>query len=176
MSSAEMLRDTVLRLIMRDLQAMQREIAAYPDDTSLWTVPSGISNSGGTLALHLSGNLRGFIGAMLGGSGYVRHRESEFALRGLSRDVVIAELVDAERQVIGALRALDLATLDADFPIVVMETTMSTGVFLLHLAAHSAYHLGQVDYHRRLSTGDGSTVKTISIPAMVAPLPEVRAV
>ena len=68
MDSRDVLRDTVLRLVLRDLAALQREVTAYPDDESLWRVAPGITNSGGTLALHLAGNLRGFIGSVLGGS------------------------------------------------------------------------------------------------------------
>ena len=169
--SAE-LRDTILRLLLRDLDALQQEISAYPDDASLWTVPSGIANSGGTLALHLAGNLRHFVGHLLGASGYVRAREREFATRDLTRAAVLDELADTVTQVTRALSALDPAQLEAPFPVPVLDTQLRTDVMLLHLATHLTYHLGQVDYHRRLTTATPTTVKTISIPALVRPLPE----
>jgi uncharacterized damage-inducible protein DinB len=171
MDARTTLRDTIWRLLDRDLDAMQQEIAAYPSDEALWTTPAGIANAGGTLALHLAGNLRHFIGALLGGSGYVRDRAYEFSARGLTRAAVNAELADAQRQVTEALTALDPARLDAPFPQAVMETTLPTQAFLLHLCTHLTYHLGQVDYHRRLTTGDRTTVTTINIPALATPRP-----
>ena len=171
MDPRDVLRDTVLRLLLRDLAALQREVAAYPDDATLWRVAPGIANSAGTLALHLAGNLRGFIGAVLGGSEYVRDREREFTATGLSREEVTLELADAEIQVMRALSTLDLARLDSEYPQRLAETTLRTDVFLLHLATHASYHLGQIDYHRRLLTGDSSTARTLSIPALVQPLP-----
>ncbi|MBL0170807.1 MAG: DUF1572 family protein [Gemmatimonadaceae bacterium] len=176
MDSRDVLRDTVLRLLLRDLAALQREVTAYPDDASLWRTAPSISNSGGTLALHLAGNLRGFISSVLGGSEYVRDREREFTATGLSRADVTLELADAEIQVMRALSTLDLAQLDVEYPHAVMATRLRTDVFLMHLACHASYHLGQIDYHRRLMTGDSATAKTLSIPALVEPLPDYRAI
>lgn len=176
MDSRESIRDTVLRLCIRDLTAMQREVAAYPDDASLWKVAPGIANSGGTLALHLVGNLRHFIGAVLGGTGYVRERDAEFGTRGLSRDVVVAELATALGDITRTLRSLDPAKLSAPFPQAFGELRAGTDVFLMHLVAHLAYHLGQTDYHRRLITGDGTTVQTMGIPGLLAPLPDVASI
>jgi hypothetical protein len=44
---------------------------------------------------------------------------------------------------------------------------VSTGLFLTHLVAHLAYHLGQIDYHRRLVTGQTDGVGAVSIPALL---------
>jgi uncharacterized damage-inducible protein DinB len=169
------LRDTVLRLLLRDLAALQREVAAYPDDASLWRVVPGIANSGGTLGLHLAGNLRQFIGAVLGGSDYVRDREREFTATGLTREEVQHELAEAEIQVMRALTTLDLARLDMEYPHVLAETRLRTDVFLMHLATHASYHLGQIDYHRRIITGNAATAATLSIPELVHPLPRSSA-
>lgn len=163
------LRDTILRLVVRDLEAIQQEIASYPSDDALWAIPPGVSNSGGTLALHLAGNLRHYIGARLGNSGYVRDRAYEFAARGLTRETVIAELTDAQRQVVRTLRSLDSARLLEPFPEAVGDTQLRTDEFLLHLATHLTYHMGQVDYHRRLTTLSNTTVRTLNLPAMLRP-------
>ena len=171
MDARVVLRDTILRLLLRDLAALQREMAAYPDDASLWRVVPGISNSGGTLALHLAGNLRSFIGSVLGGSEYVRDRDREFTATGLTREEVRLELADAEIQVMRALSTLDLARLDLEYPHVLAETRLRTDVFLMHLATHASYHLGQIDYHRRIITGNAATAMTLSIPALAVPLP-----
>jgi hypothetical protein len=167
--------ESIGRLLDRDLHALQQEMAAYPDDDALWVLPPGVANSGGTLALHLVGNLRHFIGAVLGGGSYVRDREQEFSQRGLSRHAVIAMIADTRRDVMSVLSALNPARLSQPFPIAVLDTQLVTSDFLLHLCTHLTYHVGQVDYHRRITTGQGRTVKTISIPALVAPWPSETA-
>ena len=170
------IRDSVLRILLRDIAALQREIAAYPDDTSLWALPPGIANSGGTLALHLVGNLRHFIGTVLGHTGFVRTRDAEFASRGISRDALIAELGAAQADVVRTLRHLDPAALDAEYPQALGEMRVGTTVFLLHVVSHFGYHLGQTDYHRRLVTGNGETVQTMGVTALNTELPTVSPV
>lgn len=167
-------RDTVLRLLHRDLTAAQREVEAYPDDAALWRVVPGIGNSGGTLAMHLAGNLRHFIGATLGATGYARDRDAEFSVRGISRAEVSRHLNDAMTQVTNTLRVLDPSTLDAVYPITVgTALTVRTDVYFVHLVAHASYHLGQIDYHRRIVTGNGATMETVSLSALLGPLPDV---
>lgn len=157
-------------LLQREVKGMQAEVAAYPDDQAAWRLLPGWSNSGGTLVLHTAGNLRHFIGAVLGKDGYVRDREAEFARRGLSRK----ELEDELQRALEALtKALDTLSgehekgpdpLSLPYP---MEfpggRRLSTGAMLLHLLSHAAYHLGQLDYHRRAVTGMGETVGTVAL-------------
>ncbi len=172
--SGSVLKDTVLRLIHRDLKAMQREIKGYPDDASLWKIVPGIQNSGGTLALHVAGNLRHFVGATIGGTGYARDREEEFNTRDLTRSAVCAVLEAAVRDVTHTLRGMDLSLMDTPYPLeLVGDITLRVDVMLVHLAPHSAYHLGQIDYHRRMITGNGETMNTLPLGALVAALPEV---
>jgi uncharacterized damage-inducible protein DinB len=156
-----------LRTIMlRDLGALKRELGAYPDDETVWTVPAGVPNSAGTLALHLAGNLHHYVGAVLGGSGYVRDREEEFGARDLPRSELMARIDAASAAVDGALRELDENRLDEPFPADFPHGRVAAGRFLLHLATHLAYHLGQVDYHRRLVTGDATGVEAQSLKAI----------
>lgn len=166
-------RDAVLRVLARDIAAMQREIAAYPDDQSVWVVPPGIANSGGTLALHLVGNLRHFVGTVLGQTGFVRTRDAEFSTRDVSRDALVAALETTLADVVRTMRGMDPSQLDAEFPQAFGDVRCGTTVFLVHLATHLGYHLGQTDYHRRMVTGNGATVQTMGVPALVAPLPDV---
>jgi hypothetical protein len=160
--------ETVRVLLERELDAFTREIEAYPTDDSVFATPPGITNSAGSLALHCAGNLQHFIGARLGNSGYVRDRDKEFATRGLTRADLVAELARAKQAVHDALGARALSSIPSVFPDKVAGKTMTTEVFVLHLVAHLAYHLGQVDYHRRITTGDATTADTVSVSALPA--------
>ena len=140
--------ETCKTILLRDLAALRRELEQYPDDASLWRPLPGIANPGGNLALHLAGNLQFFIGAQLGHSGYVRERDREFATRDLDRARVIQE-VDAAAKVVEEV----LATLDPSALEQLAANPAAGGRSLEHLCAHLAYHLGQVNYHRRLITG-----------------------
>ena len=163
------IRPVLRTMVLRELRALDREIAAYPDDESLWTAPAGAPNSAGNLALHLAGNLRHFIGATLAGTGYKRDREAEFATRGLSR----AELRELIAATIAELStAFDKITdeqLDSVFPLPIQERRLRTSDFLTHLAVHLSYHLGQIDYHRRLTTKNGVSLDTVS-PKELTPI------
>ena len=120
----------------------------------MWLVPDGLPNSGGTLALHIAGNLRHFVGTVLGGDSYVRDRDAEFAKRGVPRAELIGEL--RQRGEGGSRRraAPRSGEVQRTVPICRWRTDGSnTGDFMLHLATHLAYHVGQVDFHRRIVTG-----------------------
>jgi uncharacterized damage-inducible protein DinB len=137
-------------LLLRDLASLQKEIASYQDDASLWVTLPGTLNSGGNLALHLAGNLRHFIGALIGNSGYVRERDLEFSTKNLSR-VQVNEILDAcAKEVSLALSKCDDSILKTDFPAEIKGTDRTTGAVLMHLMGHLNYHLGQINYHRRI--------------------------
>ena len=152
------------RVVAREIAAVKAEVLGYPDDASLWTELPGLPNSGGTLALHLAGNLRHFIGRGMGGSEYVRDRDAEFKTRGISRTDVAA-LIDAAATEVAAA----FATAPADFVDLAPPMQMPNGakiqmpVGVLHLMAHLAYHLGQLDYHRRSVTGQVAGVGAMDI-------------
>jgi uncharacterized protein DUF1572 len=150
-------------LILRELRGTQREIEQYPNDESVWAMPPGIKNSAGNLALHLAGNLQHFVGARLGGSSYVRDREAEFSQRHLSRAELVRELGRAIESIEKGFSKIKEKDLAAAFPDQVAGVSPGTGEFLLHIAVHLGYHLGQIDYHRRLVTGDATTVDTVSV-------------
>ena len=161
-----LLRDALRKIIIRDLKALDREIESYPDDESLWLTPPGISNSAGNLSQHLTGNIRHFFGAVLAKNGYVRDRDSEFATKGRSR----AELREDVRATIAELDAA-LGSITADqlksiYPIPLRDQKVNTADFVTHLAVHFAYHLGQIDYHRRLLTRDPVAASTVDTMGM----------
>lgn len=155
------------RFFGRELATVRDELLAYPDTSSIWAVPAGLPNSAGTLALHLAGNLRWFIGAQLGGSGYVRDRDAEFASRNIERDELVRLIEVASDEVTRALATLDDAKLDEIFPLEVAGARLPTGRFIGHLAVHLAYHLGQMDYHRRIVTGVNKAVGALAPSALM---------
>ena len=154
------------RLINRELASLRDELLAYPDERALWDTPTGLPNSAGNLALHLVGNLRFFIGTQLGATGFVRDRDAEFAKRGVPRTEIVKSIETAADEVTRTLATLDAAQLERVFPVEVGGHKIQTGLFLQHLASHLAYHLGQVDYHRRVVTGNAVSVGAIPVPPL----------
>jgi uncharacterized damage-inducible protein DinB len=153
-----------LRSIMaRELRAFRRELEAYPDEASIWRIVPGTPNTGGTLALHVAGNLRHFLGSILGKDGYVRDRNAEFARRDVSQAELIAGIDSAIESVERTLATLSDAALRQPYPEPIAARRVETRVFLLHLASHLAYHLGQIDYHRRTASGDPKGVDAVSV-------------
>lgn len=141
---------TLQQLYKRDLTRLKTEITSYTKEENLWVVDGAIANSGGNLCLHLLGNLNAFIGAKIGNTGYVRDREFEFA----GKDVPVATLVQQIDETIHvvqeALALVGQEMLASEYPIQVFKEKMTYEFFLIHLSSHLTYHLGQINYHRRL--------------------------
>ncbi len=145
-----MLTETLIKLFTRDLNALKTQVNSYKDEKNLWIVTKDISNSAGNLCLHLIGNLNHYIGAILGDSGYVRQRDLEFSLKDIPKaDLIklINDTIDVVENTLGNLTEVDL---QKEYKRRVFEDTMTTAYFLVHLSMHLAYHLGQINYHRRL--------------------------
>ena len=145
-------------MLDRDLRALRREVEAYPEDGTLWQAVPGIPNVAGTLVLHLTGNLQHYFGARLGSTGYIRNRAAEFARRDVPRSELLSQIEAARVAVKQAVTHIGEAELAADFPEPVGGSMVQTGEYLIHLATHFAYHLGQIDYHRRMVTGNATGV------------------
>lgn len=141
---------SIQTILERDLKKLEEEITLYPSEETLWTIAGTIKNPAGNLCLHLCGNLQHYIGAVLGGSGYIRNREREFAARNVSREALISEIQKTKMAVRSALEKLDPNTLYNIYPEQVFSYSMTTAYFLIHLTSHLGYHLGQINYHRRL--------------------------
>ncbi|CAN5772487.1 hypothetical protein BH11BAC3_BH11BAC3_05160 [soil metagenome] len=138
------------QLFSRDLNKLKVEIESYSDEKLLWKVDKEITNSAGNLCLHLIGNLNTFIGKELGGTGYERNRPLEFSLKDVPRIDLVKMIEDAALVVETTLSAITEKQLNEIYPVEVFEKEMTTGYFLIHLAMHLSYHLGQINYHRRL--------------------------
>jgi hypothetical protein len=150
------LAEELAALFVRDLTRLAQQLRAFPDTAAVWKLAPGVSNAAGTLALHLEGNLREYVGRQLGGVEYRRDRPREFSARGIERDELIDRVeavLETVRSVVGALPP---AVLDAPYPEPYDGAPISTRQFLIHLSGHLNYHLGQVDYLRRVTTGAGA--------------------
>jgi len=156
-----MLLQSVAAILDRDLRALRREVEAYPDERGLWLEVPGISNVAGTLVLHLAGNLQHYLGARLGQTGYMRDRPAEFARRDVPRTELLREIDAARAGVQAALSGPAEPEITAEYPEAVGGSRVATGEYLIHLATHLAYHLGQIDYHRRVVTGSAFAVDAI---------------
>ncbi len=145
-----MLIETINKLFKRDLEKLLQEINLYKDEANLWVTQEGIANSAGNLCLHLIGNLNTYIGAEIGKSGYIRNRELEFSLKNISKKELIQKIESTITVVNTALNLLKEEDLEDEYPLFVFAEKTTTGYLLVHLTVHLGYHLGQINYHRRL--------------------------
>ena len=162
---------TCIRAVLRrDLAAVRRSVEAYPRDDLLWAERPGLPNAGGTLVLHLAGNLQHYLGAVLGQTGYRRDRDAEFSRRDVPRESLLAELDAAAVAIDRGIAALERTghAFTTVYPEAVGGRRVTTGDFLIHVAVHLAYHLGQLDYHRRVVTGVRAGIGAIAIADLPA--------
>lgn len=142
--------EIITSLFMRDLTRLKKEIESYSSEINLWKTDHNISNSAGNLCLHLMGNLNHFIGKEMGNTGYIRNREQEFSLKNIPRATLMSSIEECIQMIPASLNQLSEDDLIKEYPLKVFEEKTSTGYMLIHLTTHLSYHLGQINYHRRL--------------------------
>lgn len=140
----------LIQLFQRDILNLYKEIEAYKDETTLWQTVAGINNSGGNLALHLVGNLKTYFGKNLGNTGYVRNREAEFSLKNIPREELLKAINETYSIVTKVIENLSDEQFEATYPENVLGYEMTTKHFAIHLHGHLTYHVGQINYHRRI--------------------------
>ena len=145
-----MLIQTLKILFRRDLEKLKQEINLYEEESKLWIIEKDIANSAGNLCLHLTGNLNFYIGAQIGNTGYIRDRDLEFSQKNIPKQALIRKIEDTMIAVENSLDKLKDEQLEQEYPLLVFSEKTSTGFFLVHLTVHLGYHLGQINYHRRL--------------------------
>ncbi|MEO9966006.1 MAG: DinB family protein [Reichenbachiella sp.] len=141
---------SIKELIIRDLNSLEKEIQSYIRSADIWKIEGDIKNSAGNLTLHICGNLQHFIGAIVGKDGYIRKREEEFASKNLSIEELMDEVSATKQAVEKALSNLSDDHLEQIYPVEVFGKPITFSYFLIHLTGHLMYHLGQINYHRRL--------------------------
>lgn len=145
-----MLTNTLILLFERDLNKLISELNLYQNEVNIWKIENKISNSAGNLALHLIGNLNSYIGKEIGKTEYIRNRELEFSLKNIPRKELIHKIEKTILVVKISLEMIKEEELKNEYPILVFSQKTTTEYFLVHLTTHLAYHLGQINYHRRL--------------------------
>lgn len=141
---------TLQKIFKRDLEKLKQEISLYHDEKNLWVIDKNIANSAGNLCLHLVGNLNTYIGAEIGKTGYIRNRDQEFSQKNIPQQQLIKMVEDTITVVEDGLNKVNEDDLEKEYSLLVFKEKTSTGFFLIHLAVHLDYHLGQINYHRRL--------------------------
>ncbi|MCI0448293.1 MAG: DinB family protein [Chlorobi bacterium] len=134
------------------LDQLREEISLYKDENDLWKLTGDIKNTPGNLAIHICGNLKFNFGAVLLNNGYVRDRDSEFARKNVPREEILKEIDSAKKVVLESLSTLSRADLNKPFPSSAYGDEGTTGDLILRISFHLAYHLGQINYHRRILT------------------------
>ncbi|AWL10423.1 hypothetical protein HME7025_02583 [Aquirufa nivalisilvae] len=145
-----MLTEDLLKLFSRDLNRLKSEISQYQNEANLWKVDGAISNSAGNLCLHLIGNLQTYFGSVYGNTGYVRDREKEFSDKAVPREQLLDMIEQTEQMLKQVFPRITQEQLEDDYPMEVFDHSMKSAYFFVHLAVHLGYHLGQINYHRRL--------------------------
>jgi len=157
----------IAKLMVRELNGFRLEIELFPDDESIWRTLPGVTNSAANLALHVAGNLQHYVGAVLGGSGYVRHRDVEFGRTSGTKAEVVAEIEAAIRAVWQVIPGLSAESLGAIYPeTMIPGKEIRTELFLLHLCSHAAYHLAQAGYLRRIMLADRRASGAMSLAVL----------
>ena len=142
---------SINEVLVRDLNLLEKEIGLYTSEEKLWLVDGAIKNTGGNLCLHLCGNLQHFIGSILGKNDYQRNRDFEFSGKDVARSELLNQIKKTKDVINQVVPSISDEMLEQNYPIQVFANkTVTTQFFLIHLATHLTYHLGQANYHRRL--------------------------
>jgi hypothetical protein len=145
-----MLNNVLATFYERDLRKLIEEVNLFKNEEDLWRTQGSVKNSGGNLVLHIIGGLNYLIGTTLAQTGYVRNREQEFTIKGVEREILVAQLEELIRMICQTLNALSREQMEAGYPIFFDKPNTSVSYVLLQLALHLNYHLGQVNYLRRI--------------------------
>lgn len=136
-----------------ELDALKNEISLYRDEKNLWDLNGDIRNSPGNLCLHICGNLNHFWGNVIGRSGYVRDRDKEFSEKNVSRDDLLKGIEETKIVLNNMFDNFTDNDLLKPYPEDFFGKNSSTAFVLARLLSHLSYHLGQINYHRRITEG-----------------------
>lgn len=142
--------EAFVQIFNRDLEKLAFEIESFKKDENLWKTQGAISNSAGNLCLHLIGNLNHFIGEVIGKTGYVRDREAEFNDKDVDKGQLLKMILETKGVVASTINKFDKEKLRSYYPIKLFGDPMTYEFLIIHLTTHLSYHLGQINYLRRI--------------------------
>ncbi|NHA06642.1 DUF1572 family protein [Mucilaginibacter sp. HC2] len=145
-----MLNDVLAGFYERDLRKLIEEVNLFKNEEDLWRTQGTVKNPAGNLVLHLIGGLNHLIGKTLAKSGYVRNRDEEFSRKGVKREELVTGLEELILLINRTIKSLTPEQMDGEFPIFFDKPHTSVSYVLVQLMAHLNYHLGQVNYIRRV--------------------------
>ncbi|HET8963143.1 MAG TPA: DUF1572 family protein [Chitinophagales bacterium] len=137
-------------ILSQGIDKIISELNQYENEMDIWEIDGEIKNSAGNLAIHLSGSINYFIGAVMAKNGYVRNRDAEFSEKNISREKMISELNTTKTMMEEFISQQDADFYNAIFPLQTFGENRSNHYALMIMAVHLNYHLGQINYHRRL--------------------------
>jgi len=142
-----MLNNILASFYERDIRKLVEEVNMFGNEADLWRTRGTVKNSAGNLVLPIIGGLNHLIGATLAQSGYIRDRDSEFTSKNVERKALVAGLEELIPMINHTLIQVDP---DDDYPIFFDDAKRSNSYVLTQLLLHLNYHLGQVNYLRRM--------------------------
>jgi len=145
-----MLNSILTNFYERDIRRLIEEINLFNDEGNLWKTAGTIKNSSGNLVLHIVGGTNYLIGTMLAKTGYIRNRDQEFIIKDVPRNELVAQLEELMLMINKTLSTFDNERMEAEYPIMFDDMKVPNSYVLIRLAIHLNYHLGQVNYLRRV--------------------------
>jgi hypothetical protein len=145
-----MLNNILANFYERDIRKLIEEINLFKNEEDIWKTTGSVKNSCGNLVLHIIGGMNYLIGATLAKTNYVRNREQEFIQKNVERKELVVQLEALVSMINQTLTALTPKQMEAEFPIFFDKPKTSVSYVLVQLLAHLNYHLGQVNYLRRI--------------------------
>jgi hypothetical protein len=158
------LNQILAEFFQRDLRQLINEVNQFEDESNLWKTTGTVKNSSGSLVLHILGGTNYLIGTVLGGTGYVRHRDEEFTRKNVPGNELVDQLEGLVVIVTKTLHSLSPDQMEAEYPIFFDRPKTTVAYVLTQLALHLNYHLGQVNYLRRILEGPENTIWSQSAP------------
>jgi uncharacterized protein DUF1572 len=145
-----MLNSVLASFYERDIRKLIEEVDQFKNEENLWKIQGEIKNSSGNLVLHIIGGLNYLIGTKLSNTGYIRNRDQEFIQKGIPRKELVAQLEKLIPLIKETLNALPGESIEDEYPILFDDAKRSKSYVLVQLLAHLNYHLGQLNYLRRI--------------------------
>lgn len=145
-----MLNSILANFYERDLRKLIEEVNLFRNEDDLWRTQGSVKNSSGNLVLHIIGGMNHLIGATLAQTGYIRDRDQEFISKGVERKYLVAQLEDIIAMINKTLNTMTREQMEAEYPLIFDDKRTSNSYVLVQLSLHLNYHLGQVNYLRRI--------------------------